>query len=50
VPCLGEGCDKHVESHSRCLDELPARRVIEVVDRALAEAARVPMAAVPARG
>ena len=41
VPCLGEGCDKHLESHSRCLDELPAQRVIEVVDQALAEAARI---------
>jgi heptosyltransferase-3 len=41
VPCLGEGCDKHVESHSRCLDEMPAQRVIEVVDQALAESAGI---------
>ena len=41
VPCLGEGCDKHVGSHSDCLDELPAQRVIEVVDQALAESARL---------
>ncbi|HSN32020.1 MAG TPA: glycosyltransferase family 9 protein [Ideonella sp.] len=50
VPCLGEGCDKHPGSHSRCLDELTSARVIEVVERALAEAAQPPMAAVPARG
>jgi heptosyltransferase III len=41
VPCLGEGCDKHVGSHSDCLDELPAQRVTEVVDQALAEVARL---------
>ena len=30
VPCLAEGCDRHVESVSRCLEDLPASRVIEI--------------------
>ena len=37
VPCRGEGCDKHPDSHSRCLDELGPARVIEVVEQVLAE-------------
>jgi heptosyltransferase III len=28
VPCRQEGCDRHVESYSRCLTELDASRVI----------------------
>jgi heptosyltransferase-3 len=28
VPCHLEGCDRHENSHSQCLDELPASRVI----------------------
>jgi len=35
VPCLGEGCDKHVASLSDCLRYLPARRVIDAVERML---------------
>jgi heptosyltransferase III len=31
VPCHQEGCDKHRQSHSRCLDELSAERVIEAM-------------------
>jgi heptosyltransferase-3 len=31
VPCHLEGCDRHINSHSKCLDELPASRVIEVI-------------------
>jgi heptosyltransferase-3 len=27
-PCQGEGCERHVNSPSACLDELPADRVI----------------------
>jgi hypothetical protein len=37
VPCLGEGCDKHPDSRAQCLDELPAQRVIDVVEQVLAE-------------
>ena len=28
VPCLLEGCDRHIDSYSDCLQQLPARRVI----------------------
>lgn len=37
VPCLGEGCERHLSSPSRCLDELSPQRVIALVDRILAE-------------
>jgi heptosyltransferase-3 len=36
VPCLLEGCDKHVGSLSACLQSLPAQRAIEAVERLLA--------------
>ncbi len=36
VPCLLEGCGRHVESYSDCLQELPAARVIDAA-RALLE-------------
>lgn len=35
VPCLAEGCDRHVNSRSACLDQLPASRVMRLVDQAL---------------
>ena len=35
VPCLLEGCDRHIRSFSDCLQELPARRVIEAAERLL---------------
>jgi heptosyltransferase-3 len=35
VPCLLEGCERHVGSASRCLDELPLARVTAAVARAL---------------
>ena len=35
VPCLGEGCEKHVGSLSDCLQSLPSRRVIDAVERML---------------
>lgn len=40
VPCLGEGCEGHVQSHSRCLDELDARRVLKAIDAALERSTR----------
>jgi heptosyltransferase III len=40
VPCLGEGCEKHVRSLSDCLQEMPARRVIDSVERLLGGAHR----------
>ena len=28
VPCLLEGCDRHIDSYSDCLQQLPSHRVI----------------------
>jgi heptosyltransferase III len=36
LPCQQEGCERRLDSHSRCLDELSATHVISVVDQALA--------------
>jgi len=33
VPCQLEGCDRHIESGSRCLDLLPASAVIDQIER-----------------
>ena len=35
VPCLGEGCDRHVQSFSECLQQLPVRRVIQAAETML---------------
>ena len=37
VPCQLEGCDRHRESRSDCLDQLPSSRVIEAADMLLGE-------------
>ncbi len=37
VPCLGEGCDRHINSLSECLQQLPVNRVIQAVETMLAE-------------
>jgi heptosyltransferase III len=36
LPCQREGCERRLDSHSQCLDELPAAQVIAAVDQALA--------------
>jgi heptosyltransferase-3 len=36
LPCQLEGCERHRNSHSDCLDELPSSPVMSAVDRALA--------------
>src|SRR5262249_56215915 len=36
LPCQEEGCERRLDSHSRCLDELSAVQVLVAVDRALA--------------
>jgi heptosyltransferase III len=36
LPCQKEGCERHIDSHSQCLDELSAVQVVAAVDRALA--------------
>ena len=35
MPCDKLGCERHLESYSRCLDELPASQVLAAVDQAL---------------
>jgi heptosyltransferase III len=35
LPCTFEGCERHVESYSRCLDELKPAQVLTAVDEAL---------------
>jgi heptosyltransferase-3 len=35
LPCEKLGCEGHLDSYSRCLDELPARSVLCAVDQAL---------------
>jgi len=35
VPCLLEGCDRHVRSVSDCLVTLPPARVLAALDRLL---------------
>ncbi|MGH7147851.1 MAG: glycosyltransferase family 9 protein [Nitrospiraceae bacterium] len=36
VPCLGEGCDRHIHSLSDCLQMLPVNRVIQAAELMLA--------------
>lgn len=36
LPCTFEGCERHLESHSQCLDELTPVQVLAAVDQALA--------------
>jgi heptosyltransferase-3 len=37
VPCLHEGCDRHINSLSDCLQKLPVSRVIRAAEVMLAE-------------
>ncbi len=36
LPCTFEGCERRIDSHSACLDELAPEQVLAAVDRALA--------------
>jgi heptosyltransferase-3 len=36
LPCRQEGCDRRLDSHSQCLDELSVNQVVSAVDQALA--------------
>jgi len=36
LPCQLEGCERRLDSHSQCLDELSAAQVVSAVDEALA--------------
>jgi len=42
VPCLGEGCDRHVDSLSDCLQTLSPDRVIRAAAMMLGERERTP--------
>jgi heptosyltransferase-3 len=35
LPCQQEGCERHLESYSRCLDELAVSQLLSAVDAAL---------------
>jgi hypothetical protein len=35
MPIQKEGCDRHIESYSRCLDELAPQQVLAAIDEAL---------------
>jgi len=37
VPCQLEGCDRHRDSHSACLDQLSAERVIALIAKVLSD-------------
>jgi heptosyltransferase-3 len=39
LPCQLEGCERHIDSYSRCMDELSAGQVLNAVDPALEAAA-----------
>jgi heptosyltransferase III len=39
LPCQNEGCERRIDSHSRCLDELLPRQVLTAVDQALSKRA-----------
>ena len=41
VPCMQEGCERHINSHSTCLDELSPQTVIDAARRLLQSAPRV---------
>jgi heptosyltransferase III len=36
LPCQNEGCERRIDSYSRCLDQLSPRQVLTAVDQALA--------------
>jgi heptosyltransferase III len=42
LPCQNEGCERRIDSYSRCLDQLSPRQVLAAVDQALASARAAP--------
>lgn len=48
VPCMLEGCDRHVDSHSDCLDKLAVNVVTGAVDALLSPGGEVSASANPA--
>ena len=49
-PCHNEGCDRHLLSRSRCLDELTPAQVLRAVDAALASYGTQPLATAQGTG
>ena len=45
LPCQQEGCERRLDSYSRCLDELTVSQVLSAVDLALASATPAPVRA-----
>jgi heptosyltransferase-3 len=37
VPCLFEGCDRHLDSVSRCLQDISVEQVVEAARSLLAD-------------
>jgi len=37
LPCYEEGCDRHTQSYSKCLQELESKRVFSAIDKLLKE-------------
>jgi heptosyltransferase-3 len=44
LPCEKAGCERHLDSYSQCLDELPVGQVLAAVDQALAARKTVALA------
>jgi heptosyltransferase-3 len=42
LPCQNEGCERRIDSYSRCLDGLSLRQVLTAVDQALASVRAAP--------
>jgi heptosyltransferase-3 len=42
LPCQNEGCERRIDSYSRCLDQLSPRQVLAAVDDALASPRAAP--------
>jgi heptosyltransferase-3 len=40
MPCQFEGCERHRESYSECLDRMPFERVRDALDELLARSLR----------
>jgi heptosyltransferase-3 len=40
VPCMLEGCERHIASYSDCLQQLPAARVMAAIDQVMERAPR----------
>jgi heptosyltransferase-3 len=44
LPCQNEGCERHLLSFSRCMDELTPAQVLRAIDEALGASSATPVA------